>query len=50
MKLILLYVWAEPAVLAALKLKYEIQIGEHTNNSMYGAGYKLEKWKEKPMI
>ena len=27
----------------ALKLQYEIQIGQHTYNSMYGAGYKLEK-------
>ena len=48
MKLILLCVWAEQAVLGstktALKFKYEIY------NSMYGAGYKLEKWKEKPMI
>ena len=47
MKLILLFVWAEPAGLGstktALKFKYEIQIGEHTYNSMYGAGYKLEK-------
>ena len=47
MKLILLYAWAEPAVLGstktALKFKYEIKIGKHTYNSMYGAGYKLEK-------
>jgi hypothetical protein len=32
---------------AALKLlqkfKYEIEIGIHIYNSMYGAGYKLEK-------
>ena len=52
MKLILLCVWAEPAVLGstktALKFKYEIQI--HTYNAMYEAGYKLEKSKEKPMI
>ena len=45
MKLIVLCVWAEPAVLGstktALKFKYEIKIG--TYNSMYGAGYKLEK-------
>ena len=27
----------------ALKLQYEIQIGQHKYNSMYGAGYKLEK-------
>ena len=54
MKLILLCVWAERAVLGsaktALKFKYEIQIGYYTYNSMYGTGYKLEKWKEKPMI
>ena len=47
MKLILLCVWAEWAILGsaetALKFKYEIQIGKHTYNSMYGAGYKLEK-------
>ena len=47
MKLILLCVWAEPAVLGstktALKFKYEIQIGYHTYNSINGAGYKLEK-------
>ena len=47
MKLILLCVWAEPAVLGsaktALKFKYEIEIGKHIYNSMYGAGYKLEK-------
>ena len=50
MKLILLCVWAEPAVLGstktALKFKYEIWIGYSTYNSMYGAGYKLEKWKK----
>ena len=34
----------------ALRLKYEIQIGWHIYNSMYGAGYKVEKWNEKPMI
>ena len=54
MKLILLCVWAELAVLgstkSALKFKYEISKAQHTYNSMYGAGYKLEKWKEKPMI
>ena len=27
----------------ALKFKYEIKIGSHIQNSMYGAGYKLEK-------
>jgi hypothetical protein len=47
MKLILLCVWAEPAVLGstktALKFKNEIQIGQHTYNSVYGAEYKLEK-------
>ena len=47
MKLILLCVWAEPAVLGstktALKFKYEILIGKHTYNSIHGAGYKLEK-------
>ena len=56
MKLIILFVWAEPAVLGstktALKFKCEIQIGQHPNKSttMYEAGYKLEKRKEKPMI
>ena len=54
MKHILLFVWAEPAVLGstktALKFKYEIQLGYHTYNSMYGEGYKLEKWNEKLMI
>jgi hypothetical protein len=38
MKLILLCVWAEPAVLGsantALKFKYEIEIGSHIYNSM----------------
>jgi hypothetical protein len=47
MKLILLCVWAERAVLGgaktAFRFKYEIQIGYHIYNSMYGAGYKLEK-------
>jgi hypothetical protein len=47
MKLIVLSVWAEPDVLGstktALKFKYKIQIGYHTYNSIYGAGYKLEK-------
>ena len=47
MKLILLCVWAELAVCGrtktALKFNYDIVIGEHTYNSMYGAGYKLEK-------
>ena len=42
MKLIFLCVWAEQAVLG----KYEY----YTYNSMYGVGYKLEKWKEEPMI
>ena len=46
-KLILLCVWAEPAVLgsakAALKFKYEIKVGKHIYNSMYWAGYKLER-------
>ena len=45
MKLILLCVWVEPAVLGssktALKFKYEILIGIY--NSMYGAEYKPEK-------
>ena len=54
MKLMLLCVWAEQAVLGitktALKFKYEIQIGWHMYNFMYGASYKLEKWKKKPMI
>ena len=54
MKLILLCVWAEPAVLGstktALKFKYEIWKGYHTYISMYGVGYKLEKWKERSMI
>ena len=44
MKLIHLCVWAEQAVLGstknALKFKYEMK---HIDNSMYGAGYKLEK-------
>ena len=44
MKLILLCVWVEPAVLGstktALKFKYEMK---HIDNSMYGAGYKLKK-------
>ena len=47
MKLKLLWVWAERAVLGraktALKFKYEIQIGQQIYHSMYGAGYKLEK-------
>ena len=47
MKLILLWVWAERAVLGraktALKFKYEIHIGQQIYHSMYGAGYKLEK-------
>ena len=47
MKLILLWAWAERAVLGRaktpLKFKYEIQIGQHIYHSMYGAGYKLEK-------
>ena len=34
----------------ALEFKYEIQLGQHMYNSMYLAGYKLEKWNEKPMI
>ena len=46
-KLILLCVLAEPAILdstkTALKFKYEIEIGQHRYNSVYGAGYKLEK-------
>ena len=54
MKPILLCVLPEPANLGstktALKLKYEILIGLQTYNSMYGAGYKLEKLKKKPMI
>ena len=49
-KLILLCVLAEWAVLAsaekALKFKYEIWICQHIYNSMYVAGYKLEKWKK----
>ena len=47
MKLILLCVWVERAVLGstrtALKFKYEIQIGQHIYNLMYVAGHKLEK-------
>ena len=47
MKLILLCVWAEPAVLGsaktALKFNYEISIGYYLYNSMYGAVYKLQK-------
>ena len=47
MKLILLCVWAEQAILGstktALKFTYEIQIGYHTYNSMHGAGYKLDR-------
>ena len=47
MKLVLLGVWAEGAVLgsakSALKFKYEIEIGYHIYNSMYVARYKLEK-------
>ena len=50
MKLILLCVGAEQAVLGsaktALKFKYEIQIGYHIYNSMYVAGYYHEKWYE----
>ena len=53
MKLILSCVWAEQAILGsaktALKFKYE-KIGWHIYNSMYGQGYKLEKWKKEPMI
>ena len=46
MKLILLCVWAELAVVFgsaknALKFEYEIQIGSHINNSMYRAVYEL---------
>ena len=52
---ILLCVWAEPAVLGSTKTALKIQIRNlnrllHIYNSMYGAGYKLEKQKEKPMI
>jgi hypothetical protein len=47
MKLILLCVWAEPAFSGStktdLKFKYEISIGQHTYNSMYVAGCKVEK-------
>jgi hypothetical protein len=47
MRLILLCVWAEPAVLSsaktAFKFKNEIYTGYHKYNSMYVAGYKLEK-------
>ena len=47
MTLILVRVWAERAVFGsaktALKFKYEIYIGKHIYNSMYGEGYKLEK-------
>ena len=47
MKLILLWVWAELAVLGraktALKFNYEIYIDKHIYNSRYVAGYKLEK-------
>ena len=50
MKPMLLCVWAEPDVWGstktALNLKYEILIGQHTYNSMYGAEYKLEKLNE----
>ena len=50
MKLILLCVWAERAVLGSakttLKFKYEIQIVQHIYSSMFGAEYKLENWKE----
>ena len=49
-KLILLCVWAEPAILesakTALKFKYDIQMCQQIYNSMFGAGYKLEKWSE----
>ena len=30
----------------AIKLKHEIQVGYLIYNLMYGAGYKLEKWKK----
>ena len=47
MKRILLCVWVKPAVLGsaktALEFKYEIEIGYHIYNSMYVAGYKVEK-------
>ena len=47
MKLMLLWAWAERAVLGrattALKFKYEIEIGQHIYHSMYGAGHKLGK-------
>ena len=47
MKLILLCVWAERAILGhaktAIKFKYENKIGWHIYNSVYGALYKLEK-------
>ena len=50
MKLILLWVWAEQAIFGsaktALKFKYEIWIGQHIYDSMYGAWYKLEKYKK----
>ena len=43
-------VWAMQAVLGSaktvLKFKYQIQIGYHICNSMYGAENKLEKWKK----
>ena len=49
MKLIVLCVWAEPAVLGstktALKFKYEIlnRLTHMAYISMYGAGYQLER-------
>ena len=52
MKVIFLSVWAQPAVSSSAKphqnsnMKldlYEIQIGKHIYNSLYWAGYKLEK-------
>jgi hypothetical protein len=45
MKLIILCVWTEPAVLGNTKtaLKFKYKIGYHTYISTYGAGYKLEK-------
>ena len=47
MKLILLCVWADQVVLGsaktALKFNYEILIGSNLYNSMYKAGYTLEK-------
>jgi hypothetical protein len=47
MKLILLFVWAEPAILGstktALKFKYEISIGYHTYNSTQDISSKSER-------